>query len=67
MIKYFNEVIICNVLNNENNELKREIEKLKREYNELEYKYNGLLECKNDIYRKYQETIIKEKISENTR
>ena len=67
MIKYFNEVIICNVLNKENTELKRELEKLKRDYNDLEYKYNGLLECKNDIYRKYQENIINKKISENTR
>lgn len=64
MIKYFNEVIICNQLTKRNKELEQDLEKLKREYNELEYKYESVLESKNDIYRKYQEYIIKEK-SEN--
>lgn len=64
MIKYFNEVIICNQLTKRNKELEQDLEKLKREYNDLEYKYESVLESKNDIYRKYQEYIIKEK-SEN--
>lgn len=64
MIKYFNEIIICNQLTKRNKELEQDLEKLKREYNELEYKYESVLESKNDIYRKYQEYIIKEK-SEN--
>ena len=59
MIKYFNEVIICNQLTKKNKELEQELVKLKRDYNDLEYKYNGLLECKRDIYKKYQESIIR--------
>lgn len=58
MLKYFNEVIICNQLTKKNEELKKEIDKLKEDYNELEYKYNGLLHFKKDIYTKYQDTII---------
>jgi cell division protein FtsB len=58
MLKYFNEVIICNQLTKENEELKKENIKLKEDYNELEYKYNGLMDFKKDIYKKYQDTII---------
>ena len=53
-----NEVIICNNLTKKNIELEQELEKLKKEYNDLEYRYNGLLECKTDIYKKYQQSII---------
>jgi|DEB0MinimDraft_10_1074344.scaffolds.fasta_scaffold34264_3 hypothetical protein len=59
MIKYVNEYIICNSLDKQNKELKKQLERLQQDYNNLEYKYNGLLECKNDIYTKYQESIIK--------
>jgi hypothetical protein len=59
MYKYFNEVIVCNQLSKENKDIKKELDKLKKEYNDLQYKYDGLLECKNDIYTKYQNSIVK--------
>ena len=58
MFKYYNELIICNQLNNKNREQEELIKQLQKEKKELQYKYDGLLECKNDIYTKYQDTII---------
>jgi len=59
MYKYFNEIVICSQLNKENECLKKEVDKLKKQNRDLEYKYEGLLECKTDIYKKYQDLIIK--------
>jgi len=59
MYKYFNQLVICNELDKSNKELLKELETIKKDYNDLEYKYNGLLECKNEIYTKYQDTIIR--------
>jgi uncharacterized protein YoxC len=39
--------------------LTKEVDGLKKQNSDLEYKYEGLLECKIDIYHKYQDLIIK--------
>ena len=72
MLKYLNEMIICNCLTDirenkvfcnqltkENNELKKEVLKLKEDYKDLENKYNSVQFSKKDIYTKYQNNIIK--------
>jgi predicted nuclease with TOPRIM domain len=59
MLKYFNEIVICNSLDKENKELKEKLNRLQQDYNDLEYKYNGVLDCKKEIYTKYQDTIIR--------
>ena len=66
MFRYLDKFVICNDLENQNKKLKEEIEELKRSRDEviakqkdLQYKYNGLLECKEEIYTKYQDTIIR--------
>ena len=67
MFRYFDKFVICNELETTNKKLKEEIEELKIANEianeiakeDLQYKYNGLLECKTDIYTKYQDNIIR--------
>jgi hypothetical protein len=73
MFRYFNDIAICKSLTTENrlkqleinlkqleiNRLNEVVKKLEQENNDLIYKYNGVLVSKQEIYEKYQNTILK--------
>jgi len=66
MFRYFNEIAVCKTLNDENilkqleiNRLNEVVKTLEQKNTELIYKYDGVLLSKQEIYEKYQNTILK--------
>ena len=63
MYRFFNDLAMCGDLNKATECLTKEVDELKKQNSDLEYKYEGLLECKTDIYHKYQDIIIKNTVN----
>ena len=59
MYKYFNQLVICNELDKRNKEQEIIIKNLQKQVEDLQYKYDGLLTCKKEIYKNYQDSIVK--------